>query len=297
MIKFTNKLKVYLIAVLVILVAGMTVLGLLGFNQNLDNKASYEMQVSVDQIVGDSVSVLKTSADEAVNGFGGMLKGYSYQEMNSGATLVYKFNYDVSDKIDTVKTAVQTALDNSSVSGVKAEVKVYENDGDFYTQTLMAVLAVGIAVVVIFLYALIMTKLSGGVSVLCSSVLSVLLFTALMALTRIPAQPFFAILAAATVALSSAISLVITTSYKVAKKHDQKSSALELANGVNSSLRKVYLIISLGILVTAIIAGAACGLNSIFLGVAILVAGISAVSSAVYMTPFIWSLIKGSKQK
>ncbi len=294
--KFSKKLKIFLISALVLLVAGMTIFGVFGLNQTLDNKKSYEMKISVDQVVGDSVDVLKTSADEALVNIYGSANTAFYQEMNAGSVLIYKFSEDVTENVAAIKEYIQNKLDNSSVSGVNAEVKVYENSGDYDAQAVMAIVAISIAVVVIFAYALIMNKVAGGLAVLCASILAVLLFTALMALTRIPAQPYFAILASAVAAISSALALVITSRYKALSKAKDKASKMEIAQETHASLFKVFIALVAGVLLAAIIAGATAGLTSIYIGLAILVAGVSGVASAVYMTPIIWSLIKGKKK-
>ncbi len=297
-LNFTKKLKIFVITVLVLLVAGMTLLGVLGFNQTVDNKKSYEMQVSVDQIVGNSVDILKSSSVEALESvYGSSMGNCSVQELNSGATIVYKFNFDVTGEISTIKTTIQTALDASDVKGVNAEVKVFENLGSYPRETIgWTALSLGIALVVICIYAFIMNKLSGGVSVLCSSVLSVLLFTALMAITRIPTEPYFVILASVTAIISSALALVFTTRYKAIIKNDEKSTPLEVCEGVNKSLFSVLISFAGLVLLTAIIVSVTCGLSSLYLGLAIIVAGIASIGSAVYMTPLIWSLIKSKKK-
>ncbi len=295
-VNFANKIKIFLISVLILLVVGMTLFGVLGFNQNIDNKKSYEMQVSVDQIAGESVDVLKTSSNEVLSSLNDSCLDYSYQEMNEGAVLIYKFSYDVSEQITTVKDTVQAALVANNLGGVNAEVKVFENLGSYNSQFKNVILALGISIAIIFVYALFMNKLAGGVAVLCSSVLSALVFLALMAITRIPAQPYLAILVSACVALTSAIAVAITTKYKALYKVDDKPNVKVIAEKVNKSLRTVYIALACGVGVISIVAGAIGLINSVFLGLGILVAGLTSISSAIYMTPCIWTLIKGRRK-
>ncbi len=290
---FANRIRLFLIVTLTLLVVGMTIFGVLGFNQTVDNKPSYEMQVSVDQIAGDSVEILKTSSESAINN---LFDNYSVQEMNEGSVLVYKFSYDVTEKAAEVQASVQTALANCSVSGINANVKVYQNLGNYYSQAGVVILALSIAIVVIFVYALIMNKLAGGVAVVCSSILSVLLFLSIMAITRIPAQPYLAVLCSATAVIASVLALVITTKYKATLKAEEKLTSFEIAENVNNSFRSIYVILGVGLACLAIIAGAIGALSSVFLGLAVLVSGVASMASAVYMTPFIWSLISGKRK-
>ncbi len=298
--KSLNKqIKIFLIATLVILVAGMAMLGILGgFNQSVDYSASYEMQVSVDQDAGKSIEVLKSSAEKALADNGLTPVDYASQELDEGVILVYKFNSDVSDKAQAVKTAVQSALDkDSGATNIKADVKVYKLSDYFAKQVGKTVLALGIAVAIIFVYSLIMNKLAGGVSVFCSTVLSVLVYLSIVSLTRLPAQPFLAILAGATCALSAGLSAVITSKYRSAVKENDKASAQNVAEDTHKALKSVYILILVAILVIAIIAGAIGLMSTLFLGLIVLVAGVSSVVSSIYMTPCIYMLIKGKKNK
>ncbi len=288
-----KKIKIFLIAVLTILVVGMTMLGVLGFNQTIDNRASYRMEVSVDQITDKSVEILKTSSEKALADLG--IADYKVLEKGEGSTIVYKFNYDVTSKATAVKDAVQSALDAGELVGFGAEVSVYENLGNFATQTGNVIIAISVAIVLILAYALVMNKLSAGVATLCSSTLSVLFFSALMAITRIPSQPYFAILACCAVVLSSVLSLVITTKYKALAKNS-KASAQEISQTAHDSLRAIYIIMLVCVALAGIIVSAIGGLSLIFLGLGIIVAGLAGVISAVYMTPFMYTIVKNVKK-
>lgn len=288
-----NKIRIFIIAVVTLLVVGIAMLSFLGFNQDVDNKSSYEMQVSIDQVAGDSVEVLKDSSNKAIAEIG----KYTLQELDKGAMLVYKFDFDVTEYASSVETAVNTALSQSTTfSGVEAQVKVYKSAGNVYTQTSKLILALGVSLAIIFVYSLIMNKLSSAVAGICSSVLSVLLFTALMAITRIPAYPFFEVLCALAMVLSSAIALALTSRYKAVSKTEDKATAFTIAEKVNNSFRCVFIALAGCILLTSIIVGVVGLATSIFLALAILLAGLSAVASAVYMTPLMWSVLKGIKK-
>ncbi len=295
-IDFVKKLRIFLIVALVVLVVGMAMLGFLDVNRAIDDKPSYEMQVSVDQIAGESVSVLESATEKAFSDIGLKPVSYGAQKEKDGSILIYKFKSEIAnEKITAVKDVVQAELDANNLSVVKADVKVYENYGNKISLGLNVILALGIASLVIFVYALIMNKLAGGVAVLSSSVLSMLLFVALMAITRIPAT-YWSILLGATVAFNAALSLVITTKYRAVKKADDKLSSIAVCESVNKLLRKVYIVLAVAIALSGIIAGAIGAVASIFLGLSILVAGVASMASAVYMTPLIYSLFKGKKK-
>ncbi len=294
--KFANKIRIFLIVALVLLVAGMAMLGFLGFNRTIDDKSSYEMQVSVDQIAGESVGILESATESAISENGLDPVSYSVQKLNDGSVLVYKFKSEVSsDKVQAVKTAIQTKLNENDLSAVNADVKFYENFGNNDYIDAKVLIALGIAIAVIFVYSIIMNKLAGSVAVLCSFILSMLLYTALMAITRIPAT-YLSILIGATAVFNAALTLVITTQYKAARKIDDKLPAMELCENVHKSLLKVYIALAVAIALGAIIAGAVGAVASIFLGLNILVAGVASMASAIYMTPLMWSLFKSKKK-
>ena len=287
---FKNKIRVFIIVIVALLVVGISLFSFLGFNQDVDNKSSYEMQISLNQVAGESIDVLKASSVDALAEIG----KYSLQELNNGATLICKFDFDVTEYALAVETSINAVLtQNTTFTGVEAEVNVYKTAGKTFTQIPSLVLVLGVSTALIFVYTLIMNKLSSAVAVLCSSLVSVLLFTALMATTRIPAYPFFEVFAGLAMITSSAIALAITSRYKALSYKDEKSTAFEIAEKAHHSLRFVFIAL-VGLACLASIIVAVIGLSaSLFLGLGLLVAGLSAVVSAVYMTPLMWSLLKG----
>ncbi len=291
-----KKIKIFFIIALVLLVAGFTMFGVFGFNQPIDYKSSYEVQVSVDQKAGNTTTVLKDAADEYFSETGIKVLNYATQSIDDGMVVIYKFNSNVTEDVAGLKEYIQAKLDaESNVSNVSADVVVNESIGNNSSSIGKLLIALGIAVALIFVYSLIMNKLAGAVSVIFASVLSGVMFVAIVALTRIPAAPFFAFSCALSIIVSSVLSVVLTSKYKVFVKNYDKMPSSEIIETVyNKSLRN-YIFVGGIVLVSALALCAFMLPYAMFAGAQVLVAGLCGISSAIFATPFMWSLIKKSK--
>ena len=294
-----KKIKWFVIVTLIVLVGGMTVFGVMGFNDTVDYKPSYEMQVSVDQSIEQAKTILKTSADKYLLDNGISHAEYAYQEMDDGKVLVYKFCEDVTERVSGLKEYIDTALQGDEVAkGALATVEVNQVDGDNFSQICWILLGIGITLVVAFLYTLIMEKLASAVAVLCSSVVSFLLFFSLMALTRLPAATFVGALSAVSVALSAALSVTTVNAYKSEIKESVKGkiSHCDIADKVAKKECKKYLFALIIALVSAVAISAFLVPYMMILGAQIAIASVSAVVAAYFTTPLIWTLIKKDKK-
>lgn len=292
-----KKAKIFFIAALVVIVAGLTIFGIFGFNQTIDYKSGYEMQVSVDQKVGKAMQVMKTAADNYLADNGIKAVKYATQSLNDGMTIVYKFNYDVTESISGLKTAVQSAVDTKSgVQGVSVDVVVSQVKGIDITNVGKVLLALGLSVVGILIYTLIVERLAGAVTTLVSTVLSAVLYLALIGLTRIPAASFVAIGGALAMIISASISVATVNKYKKETKRAVKLSNVEIVDKVANNAKFVYVLIGAGVLLTALALCAFIMPYLMFASLQILVAGICGISSAVFAAPVIWSFIKKNKK-
>ena len=285
--RFVKRIKIFIISALVILVAGMSMLAFLGFNQPVDNKDSYEMQISVNQVAGNAVEVLQSASEKAIKD--NEMFVVSEQKLNGGATLIYKFNKDVSDKIEVVEKAVQSALDGTNIINIEASVSVHQLKGSYGSQVLKVALGLGIGILVASIFVLILNKFASALSVLSTSVLSIVLFMALVALTRIPAQPYFAVFTCVASILSLVTSTIITTKYKAEIKKDGKVSSAEVVGKVNSDLATAFALLMMAVLLFSLIFGI---ITSVFVGLIMFVAGVVGLFTAIYFTPFMWAVIR-----
>jgi len=294
-----KKMKWVIILTLVVLVAGMTLFGVFGFNDTVDYNESYEMQVSVDQSIDQAKSILKTSADKFLEEKGICNAEYAYQEMDDGKILIYKFSSDVTASVAGLKEYIDKALqENDAAKGAVATVEVNKVDGDSFNQIGWVLLGIGITLVVAFLYTVIMEKLASAVAVVCSSVLAFLVYFALMAITRLPATTFIGVFSVVAVALSSALSVSTVNKYKEAIKDagNGKVSYSSIADKIAVSEGKKYLFTVIAVLVAAVAIAAFFVPYLMILGGQIALAGVSAVFAAYFCTPFIWTAIKKDKK-
>lgn len=292
-----KKSKIFFIIALALIVVGLTFFGIFGFNQTVDYKVSYEMQVSVDQKAGNAVQVIKDSADAYFSENAIKPVKYATQTLDDGATIVYKFSYDVTSVVSALKTSIQNELEEkSTVKGIKADVVVKEVYADDTASVASMLIALAVVIVAVFIYTLIMEKLAGAVSTIFSAVMSLVLYLAFMGITRVPAAPFVMVGAVITVALSMLVSVAFVNKYKAEYKKADKSSSLEIVEKVAFSSTKLYIYVGIAVLLTAI---ALCLFIKPYLMIAsvhVLIAGICGLSSAIFATPFMWSLIKKNKK-
>ena len=293
-----KKFKWFIVATLAILVVGMTLFGIFGFNNTVDYKESYEVKVSIDQNVDDAVKILKETTDKFFETNGIDDKGYAFQTQGDGTTLIYKFS-SLSDaqlaKIDGLESVLNTALASTSAEAT-VEPNVVSGANDL--QSGWVILALGIAMVAIFIYLLIMEKLASAVAVICSSALSTLLFVALMAITRVPAIPFVEVLACLVGIIGAVLAVTTVGRYREEIKNTTgKFSAASVADAVAKKDKKKYLLALIAILVAAVAVAAFFVPYIMIMGAQIAIAGLVATFSAYFMTPFMWVLIKGRKNK
>ncbi len=292
-----KKAKVFFIVALVVLVAGLAIFGIFGFNQTIDYKEGYELQVSVDQKVDKAIDVMKDSADKYLVDNGIKSINYATQTLDDGMTVVYKFTYDVTDSVAGMKGAIQSALDEKSgVQGILADVVVRKVSGREITEIGKTLLALGLSVVGILVYVLIIERLAGALSTVISTLLSAVLYVALVSLTRIPVASFVAMGGAISMLLAAGISAATVNKYKKECKKAEKQSKEEIVNKVATNAKSVYIIIGVGVLLSALALCAFTMPYLMFAGAQVAIAGISGIASAIFATPVMWCLIKRDKK-
>ncbi len=290
-----NKIKWFVVSILVLLVAGMAVLGFAGFNNTLDYADSYEINLTLEIVNDDAKDILKDTADKFLD-----LKevdNSTYQITKNG--IVYKMTDDPTAKVVNLKDALISALEanpNTADNEVTVKINKVSALGEFM-QPGKVLLAFGIAIVAIFIYMLIMNKLASAVAVICSSLVSVLAFISLIAITRIQALPFFEISAALAGILGAILSVSTVSNYKkVLKNTTEKLSAKDVANKTSILEARKYLIALIGVLVAGFAVFAFFTPYLMIIGGQIMVAGVSATFSAFFTTPLLWTAIKKTKK-
>ena len=292
-----KKNKLFIIITLAILVVGMTLLGIFGFNQTVDYKDSYELRVSIEQNAGNAKTILLNSTENYFEKNNIKPAKYAFQSLDEGKTLIYKFAKDAN--IDTAKLVdeINAKLTEGGLTGVNAVVEYSTVEGNNKFDAGWLILALSIGVVATFVYALILEKLSGATATVASAVLSPLAFVALMAITRLPAYP----LLGATIALSmiAASVLSVATSARFREEFkiaEGKPSAFEIAQKVMKEEVKKYYFTAIAFAVLAVAISVFFVPYMMIAGAQVLLAGLCALASSYFVTPIVWSLIKDCKK-
>lgn len=295
---FFKKIKYFFVFALVVLVAGMALLGVLGFNQPVDYSNNYELHISVDQSTKNEKEVIFEYADKAFDELGINPISYGTQVLDDGSVVIYKFSSDVSQYVDVVLDTVQNGLnEKGEVSGVIAEVKAYETIGSSLGSFGFVALALGITVVAAFVVMLILNKLIQALALAFSTVFAAILFVAFTALVRVPAGPFIGFSIALASIFATIISIFILGRYKELRKDPdfEREDASVIATTIfNKDAKKI--IISLFFVIIAVVSMIAVIVPYMMfvaaqLGIAIFIGTICAAIG----TPFIYSLLGKKK--
>ncbi len=292
-----SKIKILLIATLIIIVAGMVVLGVVGFNNTVDYNESYRLTVKAQHILENSADTMKEAVDNSLSAKGIEVVGFATETVNDGETLVYKLYQDVTSQCEAIKQDVDTALQSL---GLTAEVNCQKFVPQTSFDNLWLLLAAGIALIAIFLYSFFMDKrkVSGGLATVVISVLSGILALALIVITRVPASPYWAATVAISTILGAILSTAITSRFNEALKNvgNDKLSYSQIAKSeVKQSFLRGCFVLGAVVLASALM----LILGNVyvkFLGIQVLIAGISAVFSATCFTSSIWAFFKGLKK-
>ena len=294
-----KKIKYFIIATLSLLVVGITLLGVFGFNQTADFKESYELQVSIDQRAVGATEVLSTSVDEyfASKGIAPVCGGK--QVTDDGMGLIFKFNSDVSSYSTELKQYVEGKLlaggiNTAEVTAVEvfvnaSVIKEAEGFDDW-----MLLVGAAVAVVCIFVYALIMTKLTGALATLFSSVLSAIGFVALLAITRLPAQPFVTIGCIFSGILGGVLALSSIARFREEDKNtaNDKLSTKELVEKMLKVEKKKYLLVLIAVALIGVALVATTASYFMIAGAQLIITAIVATASGYFGVPLIWNAIK-----
>ena len=297
--KLAKKYKLFIIIALVVVVIGMTLFGIFGFNNTVDYSSSYEVRVGIEQSVEGAKSTLKSGAEEYLSSKGIKAVDYASQQLNGGKTLVYKFDKNVELNAEEMKGYIQDKFNEStSLYGITVTAEYSQVRGNNPFNVGAVVIAVAIAVVVAFLFALIMEKLSGALALICTSVASAIVFIAMLAIVRIPSEPVVAISISLAMVLSAVLSCstIAKCSEKYKLANVSKPNAFEVAEQAIASENKKYLLTLIAVLIAAVTISAFIQPYLMFAGLHVLLAGLVASAVSYFGTPLMWALIKSGKK-
>lgn len=298
----TSKIKGFLIAVVVILLAGAVVFGVFGLNTAPDYKDGYELNVSVDANIGKASEVLRTATDDYLASKGVSYASYDLSTIDNGGILMIRFSEDISQKISLteLETAVETAMQSSEIlKGIDVTAKIYERKDYVANNALWLPIGLGIALVVAFVYVSIAHKIQGGVAVFAVSLLASMIFASIMTISRLPVKSFFlpSIIATAVLSAIFSLSIVARCSNVLKNSGNDKIAYSAIAEENTKAVLPGMIIATLSILVFAI-AIAVLGASYLkFLGVQVAISAISACVTALFLTGVLWSKLKPYSKK
>lgn len=292
-----SKVRHYVIALIAIILIGVTLFGIFGFNQTADYKNSYQVKVSIDRKASGATEILEQSVEEFFESQAKVVS-YATQVEDGGKIIILKLRDEVSEKtVADAKVFLQEKFDTAELN-VKVDVEAQEIVVNNRVNWKI-VLAAGIALVIILIYALIFEKLAGALAVGYSAIVSVITFLALMGITRLPASPFIVSSCLISMMLSSAMALTSVARYREEAKNSasEKLTFAQIVNEVSKKEKRKYILCA-GIVAFVGIVLALCGFGYfIWGGAQIILAGASALFTAYFGAPLVWSAIKSKKHK
>ena len=281
--------KIWLVATVLIVLAGIVMLSIFGFNNTVDYSKGYELTVGVDQKIEGQDLVFQT-AEEYFSEKGIAPKNYTKVYLNDGASVVYKFDSAVDIDKDTLVLKIENAIDNEF-----ALVSVDFNEFSSYKQdnVLNFSLALLITAVVIFVLALILGKIKVSLGILLASIVSLIFYLGMVALFRIPVCDFLSVFTALSFIFGAILSAILLFKFKaIAKLSDGKNTACEIAKqGAKSSALK--LVVLCGVVVLTAVSLLIFGTTYLkFLALHLLVSSVASISTALIGGSSYWALSK-----
>lgn len=288
-LNITSKFKLWLIITLVVIVAGMTMLGVFGINGTVSDGKSFEITVGVDQNVDNASVKAKEYAEAFFTEKGVDACDYAYQTMNGGKVHIYTFANATGVNSEELSTYITEKMANDKVVVEASVSEVVTNK----TQHIWGVVsALVLSAVAVFVYLLIMEKLKATLSVLFASLLSALLSLSLIALTRIPAIDTWALVVSVSAVLSAILSVVLVRRFKEQSRLFAKASSKEIVDNACSSSVLRFAVVLIALVVVALLLGLIAGIGFVtFIALAILVIAVSSVFASLVWTPIIWSAL------
>lgn len=180
---YVKSFKYFVIIALVIVVAGLAMLGFLNLNKSTDYAGATEIQISASEVFDNDSSVISKTAKDVFSKNG--LNYNSVKSMDENRIVIYEFTSAVSD---AVVTELENALNSAELSAsIDVEVEKFSTVSyKTFEDSWWLILAAGILLVAAFIYLAFRYKWASAFATLVSSLAYVLVAIALTAITRIP---------------------------------------------------------------------------------------------------------------
>ncbi len=290
-----SKTKIVLIALLVVLVAGIVLFGVMGLNKSEAFGESYQVEIAATIDFTDHADTIKETAEEVFKKNGLSVADYTLTQ-EYGSVSIFLFNEKLSDAVLTeLKNAVTTAISTGSVP-IEVTVNQYAasvmQDASIRWQVIVGTIG---AIVAFGIYLMFRQRFVNAFAVMVSTVLEGGLFVAIASLVRIPATTAFYAIMLASIALTAVLATVYTGKAKeYTKKYteDAKASAAELSAKLEKNNVAYVLIFTVAAVLFAV-AFLALGPALMRWTGLMLVAAIVAVDLTVlFVLPYFWFLFR-----
>lgn len=229
--KTSGKCKLFALITALLLVAGLVMGIVFGFNQPATVSDAKTLTVQMNSYAGDTVTLekLENVADKAIADAGLVAEYHADGELASGNIyeIVYTFAKDTdSAKLAAAKDAIMAARGEGDFKG--AFIQAMVNDGDAVSAlsegfVWRGILAAFVVLVFVFVYTALRHKLVAATLVTGTAFLVLLLTTAIAALCRIPVTATFAYAAMFATLFGAAVSIVFVGTVLKAKKADENA--------------------------------------------------------------------------
>ncbi len=287
---FCKATKLCFVVALSLIVVGMVLFGIFGFNKSVDNRLNYEVAVGVDQNIGEAGEKVKSTSEKYFEEVG--VDFYKVQVVDNGRAYIYTFAENVIDT-GVLQEKIQTAVGDVVVASCDVvEVRSYSSN-----QAINVLIALSIASAIIIVYLLIVDKAATTFTVLFNAIFSSILCFALLALTRVPVVTV-EIYVVASFALSAVASIVLTSRLREIKSlvGNEKLSYIDVvAKGIKESKLRLGALLLLTVLASIVIAIALTP-DLLSMAVCVLILGVASVFASVVGTAIIWPILKGLKK-
>lgn len=293
---FTANFKYFLIATLVIVVAGLAVLGFAGFNRSSDYVSAYEVKITADENFGKNNELIKSTASKVFKD--NNVTPVSYKDIDSKCVVIYEFSSAIdADVITKLQAALDTAFASSTVvlTTEGSTTSVYSSISEVW----WVLLAVGIILVLAFFYTVIRYKWAAAFSMLTAVLADILLVIALTAVTRVVVTPVYLSMVLVSVLLTVLFSMYM---YSLVKENMKNTANAKMTDSEHAEVatKNAFLknIITLGATLVIGLAMLIIGTTAIrFAGLQLILAGIAAVFTSVCLTGNIYAVYKNVGKK
>ena len=287
--KIISKAKIWFIALLVIIVAGAFVFGFLGFNESVTVSDGYELHIVTDvDFPGNSDKI--EDAVEKLFEDEGIKFGADYLLYNVDSQHVYVFEDKLSDEVlAKVEDAVQTAL--SAQATISFEVAQYETKAMPEQTVWVVAVTSAVTLLIIAIYLMLRQKFAPAFTAMAVSVIEVLLFLALTALSRVYITSAYYAVAVVGLVLTLLSSVIYTgkAKFELRKYSENADKTTDEIAGILECGNLKYNVALAIIAIVFGVAFVAFGPAIIrWTGLAIVVMAISVAFVNICITPAIW---------